>query len=199
MSFCCINRSTVFNPCDTWGRNSSWDTLQTDGLIENHWALSRPSHTDRWRHCRERLRTFKLPENILLFLSNKLYRFFFTFLGEDKYHQEKLQTCFLLPWTTTLKSLWWFPASLVATHWKCAVSETWARETTSRRPLAAIRKPCPCLSGFPFLNHLLRGRFPDDSVSACMSGSALCMSEWHLTWWQVQVFLWLDIPAPWGC
>lgn len=125
--------------------------------------------------------------------------FFFTFLGEDKYHQEKLQTCFLLPWTTTLKSLWWFPASLVATHWKCAVSESWARETTSRRPLAAIRKPCPCLSGFPFLNHLSRGRFPNDSVSACMSGSALCMSEWHLTWWQVQVFLWLDTPAPWGC
>lgn len=59
-----------------------------------------------------------------------------------------------LPWTTTLKSLSWSPASLVATHWNRAVSETWARETTSRRPLAATRNPSPCLTGFPSLYHL---------------------------------------------
>lgn len=53
-----------------------------------------------------------------------------------------------------MKSLWLSPASLTATHWKRAVSETWARETSSRWPLAATRSPSPWLIGFPSLYHL---------------------------------------------
>lgn len=60
----------------------------------------------------------------------------------------------ILPWTTTLKSLSWSPASLEATHWKRAVSETWARETISRRPLADTRRPSPRRTALPSLYHL---------------------------------------------
>lgn len=62
----------------------------------------------------------------------------------------------ILPWTTTLKSLSSSPASLAATHWNRAVSETCARETISRRPLSATRIPSPWLTAFPSLYHLER-------------------------------------------
>lgn len=109
----------------------------------------------------------------------------------------------ILPWTTTLKSLSWSPASFVATHWKRAVSETWARETTSRRPLAATRNPSPCLTGFPSLYHLEKNRFYSEytmCVHACVFISVyLYARAGALTWWQVQAFQWPDTPAPRGC
>lgn len=81
----------------------------------------------------------------------------------------------VLPWTTTLKSLSWSPASLVATHWKRAVSDTWARDTISRRPLATTRNPSPCLTGFPSLNHLENYSFYDEYVCVCMY---ICLCTW---------------------
>lgn len=109
----------------------------------------------------------------------------------------------ILPWTTTLKSLSWSPASLVATHWKRAVSDTWGRETTSRRPLAATLNPSPCLTGFPSLYHLENNHF---TVNMCVCMHACVFESVYLyawdgdpTWWQVQVFQWRDTPAPKGC
>lgn len=55
-----------------------------------------------------------------------------------------------------MKSLSWSPASLEATHWKRDVSETWARETISRRLLADTRRPSPCRTALPSLYHLCR-------------------------------------------
>lgn len=104
----------------------------------------------------------------------------------------------ILPWTTTLKSLSWSPASLVATHWNRAVSETWARETTSCRPLAATRNPLPCLTGVPSLYHLEINSFYSEYVCAHVY-LYLCSWGGELTWWQVQVFQWPDTLAPKGC
>lgn len=101
----------------------------------------------------------------------------------------------ILPWTTTLKSLSWSPASLVATHWNRAVSETWARETTSRRLLAATRNPSPCLTGFPSLYHLEEGIvFYSEYVCVCMC-IHICLSV-HMRW-RSHVMTGAGVPVAW--
>ena len=74
----------------------------------------------------------------------------------------------VLPCTTTLKSRSCSPAAFVATHWNRAASESWARDTISRRPLVATRKPSLCLTGFPSLYHLENYKFCTESVCALM-------------------------------
>lgn len=169
----CVDWSSIFKPGNGWRRNSTGDTVQTHGLVENHWTFSRSIGTDGWRNCRG-------TEGRFLSLET----FYNWKWGTRKFKKGKARFCcslqlefrqshlhlkdtemglfnfkvsfFVLPWTTTLKSLLWFPASLVATHWKRAVSETWAREMTRRRPPAAIHNPSPCRNSFPSLCHLGR-------------------------------------------
>lgn len=52
---CGVHRSTIFQPQNTRRRDAAGDALQTDGLLENHWTLSRSSCANSWRHLRNQI------------------------------------------------------------------------------------------------------------------------------------------------